>query len=91
LENEAVSLMLNYSMHSADRITHLKIVVVAMLGATLVAGIGVAARASSLDAEDEVRRIETMNGHDRSERKITIPGGGYSQSADPIYIPCRKL
>jgi len=68
--------MLNYSMQSADQITHLKIVVVALLGATLVAGVGVAARASSLDAEDEVCRIETMHGHDRSERKITITGEG---------------
>jgi hypothetical protein len=35
---------MNHSMYSADRATHLKIVVVALIGATLVAGIGIAAR-----------------------------------------------
>jgi hypothetical protein len=52
--------MLNYLMRSADRTTHLKIVVVALLAATLVAGVGVAARASSLDTEDELGRIKFM-------------------------------
>jgi hypothetical protein len=37
---------MNHSMYSADRATHLKIVVVALIGATLVAGIGIAARVS---------------------------------------------
>jgi ABC-type proline/glycine betaine transport system permease subunit len=36
--------MNNYSMFTADRMTHLKIVVVALVCATLVAGIGIAAR-----------------------------------------------
>jgi hypothetical protein len=35
---------MNHSMYSADRATHLKIVVVALVAATLVAGIGIAAR-----------------------------------------------
>jgi hypothetical protein len=34
---------MNHSMNSLDRVTHLKIVVVALLGAILVAGIGIAA------------------------------------------------
>src|SRR5215468_8366172 len=38
--------MNNFSMFTADRTTHLKIVVVALVCATLVAGIGVAARVS---------------------------------------------
>jgi len=38
--------MNNYSMFTADRMTHLKIVVVALVCATLVAGIGIAARVS---------------------------------------------
>jgi hypothetical protein len=37
---------MNHSMYSADRATHLKIVVVALIAATLVAGIGIAARVS---------------------------------------------
>ena len=36
--------MNNYSMFTADRRTHFKIVVVALVCATLVAGIGIAAR-----------------------------------------------
>jgi len=41
---------MNHSIHSADRATHLKIVVVALVGATLVAGIGIAARVSGQNA-----------------------------------------
>jgi hypothetical protein len=36
--------MNNFSLFTADRMTHLKIVVVSLVCATLVAGIGVAAR-----------------------------------------------
>ncbi|HZO47203.1 MAG TPA: hypothetical protein VFB68_15015 [Xanthobacteraceae bacterium] len=36
--------MNNSSMFTADRMTHLKIVVVALVCATLVAGVGIAAR-----------------------------------------------
>ena len=36
--------MNNFSMFTADRMTHLKIVVMALVCATLVAGIGIAAR-----------------------------------------------
>jgi hypothetical protein len=36
--------MHNFSLATVDRMTHLKIVVVALVCATLVAGIGVAAR-----------------------------------------------
>ena len=35
---------MNSSMFTADRMTHLKIVVVALVCATMVAGIGIAAR-----------------------------------------------
>lgn len=35
---------MNHSIHSADRATHLKIVVVALVAGTLVAGFGIAAR-----------------------------------------------
>jgi ABC-type proline/glycine betaine transport system permease subunit len=38
--------MNNSSMFTADRMTHLKIVVVSLICATLVAGIGIAARVS---------------------------------------------
>jgi len=35
---------MNHSIYGADRLTHLKIVVVALIGATVVAGVGIAAR-----------------------------------------------
>jgi len=39
----------NHSLYSADRGTHLKIVVVGLLCATVVAAVGIFAHASSLD------------------------------------------
>jgi hypothetical protein len=38
---------MNHSIHSADRATHLKIVVVALIAGILVAGFGISARSSS--------------------------------------------
>jgi len=41
---------MNHSMYSADRATHLKIVVVGLIAATLVAGVGIAARVTDSTA-----------------------------------------
>jgi hypothetical protein len=38
---------MNHSIYGADRLTHLKIVVVALIGAIVVAGVGIAARDTS--------------------------------------------
>ena len=38
---------MNHSIHSADRATHLKIVVVALVAGILVAGFGIAARTNA--------------------------------------------
>src|SRR4029079_18611114 len=43
-ENPREGVMNNSSMFTADRMTHLKIVVVSLVCATMVAGIGIAAR-----------------------------------------------
>lgn len=48
--------MNNSSMFTADRNTHLKIVVVSLVCATLVAGIGIAARMT--DASTASNRLE---------------------------------
>jgi len=40
---------MNHSMYSADRRTHLKIVVIGLLCATVVAAVGIFARVSDLD------------------------------------------
>ena len=50
--------MNNYSMFTADRMTHLKIVVLALVCATLVAGIGIAARVT--DSSGNVRMEATV-------------------------------
>jgi hypothetical protein len=42
---------MNHSIHSADRATHLKIVVVALVAGIAVAGLGVFARSSSDDTQ----------------------------------------
>jgi len=42
---------MNHSIHSADRSTHLKIVVIALVAGMAVAGFGIAARTHSDDAQ----------------------------------------
>lgn len=49
---------MNHSLYSADRATHMKIVVVALLACTMVAGIGIAARVSSANSADGLQRLE---------------------------------
>ena len=48
---------MNHSLYSADRATHMKIVAVALVAATLVAGIGITARIST-DSSLEARVIK---------------------------------
>ena len=40
---------MNHSIYSADRSTHLKVVVVALVAGIVVAGLGITARATSSD------------------------------------------
>ena len=42
---------MNHSIHTADRATHLKIVMVALVAGIAVAGIGVAARSNVADSQ----------------------------------------
>jgi len=44
---------MNHSMYSADRRTHLKIVVIGLLCATVVAAVGIFARVSDVDLGTE--------------------------------------
>jgi hypothetical protein len=52
--------MNNFSMFTADRMTHLKVVTVALVCATLVAGLGVAARVSDASATADGRLEATV-------------------------------
>ena len=51
---------MNHSFYSADRATHLKIVVVALLAATAVAGIGITARVNTSDTFAQVERTQII-------------------------------
>ena len=49
---------MNYSLATADRTTHLKVVVVALVAAILVVAVGIAARVTSADTE--TARVRTQ-------------------------------
>jgi hypothetical protein len=50
---------MNHSIYSADRTTHLKIVVVALVAGILVAGFGISTRATATDEVQTARVIKT--------------------------------
>jgi len=51
---------MNHSFYSADRTTHLKIVVVALLAATAVAGIGITAHVHPGDGFAQVEHAQVI-------------------------------
>ena len=51
---------MNHSIYSADRTTHLKIVVVALFAGTLIAGFGIAARDLNLGTDILTARGPTV-------------------------------
>ncbi len=63
--------MNNSSLLTADRMTHLKIVVVALVGATLVAGIGVASRFSDSGVMGNNGRLEATTPVVKAGKPIT--------------------
>ncbi|MGY8665061.1 hypothetical protein Q3C01_22240 [Bradyrhizobium sp. UFLA05-109] len=48
---------MNHSIYSADRSTHLKIVVVALVAGIAVAGLGITARSGSDDGMTQTARV----------------------------------
>jgi hypothetical protein len=48
---------MNHSIYSADRMTHLKIVVVALVAGVLVAGVGISAHNSSDEGLTQTARV----------------------------------
>jgi hypothetical protein len=48
---------MNHSIYSADRMTHLKIVVVALVAAIAVAGLSISARTGSSDDSYQTARV----------------------------------
>jgi hypothetical protein len=66
--------MNNFSMFGADRMTHLKVVTVALVCATLVAGIGVAARVTDGSASADGRMDATVIKAGKPVTAATGPG-----------------
>ncbi|MGO8911449.1 MAG: hypothetical protein ACLQDM_19300 [Bradyrhizobium sp.] len=48
---------MNHSIYSADRSTHLKIVVIALVAGIAVAGFGISARSTSDDGYSQTARV----------------------------------
>jgi hypothetical protein len=48
---------MNHSIYSADRATHLKVVVVALVAGIVVAGLGISARTNSDDGYAQTARV----------------------------------
>ena len=48
---------MNHSIYSADRMTHLKIVVVALVAGIMVAGFGISARVNGDDGVTQTARV----------------------------------
>ena len=48
---------MNHSIYSADRTTHLKIVVVALVAGIVVCGLGISARATSSDGYTQTAHV----------------------------------
>jgi hypothetical protein len=63
---------MNHSIYSADRATHVKIVVVALVCATAVAGIAIGARVTSVTTGTSVERLQGSGPVVRASRPITV-------------------
>ena len=62
---------MNHSIYSADRSTHLKIVVVALVAGIAVAGLSISARSNSDDYTQTARVI-------KAGAPVTVPSSGAS-------------
>ena len=66
---------MNHSFYSADRTTHLKIVIVALVAATAVAGIGVTARVSGGDTYAQADRTQII----KAGKPVMVTTSGQTQ------------
>jgi hypothetical protein len=63
---------MNHSIYSADRTTHLKIVVVALVAGILVAGFGITAHNSSDEGYTQTARVM------KAGKPVTVTSSGIS-------------
>src|SRR5205085_2725138 len=71
----AAEAAMNHSFYSADRTTHLKIVIVALVAATAVAGIGVTARVSTNDTFAQADRAQII----KAGKPVMVTTSGQTQ------------
>jgi hypothetical protein len=62
---------MNHSIYSADRTTHLKVVVVALFAGIVIAGLGICARTNSDDYAQTARVI-------KAGKPVTVTSSGAS-------------
>ncbi|KGT74972.1 hypothetical protein JEY40_24490 [Bradyrhizobium japonicum] len=65
---------MNHSIHSADRGTHLKIVVVALVAGILVAGFGIAAR-TNVDSSQTAQSAHVI----KAGKPVVVTNAGTSE------------
>ncbi|MBR1147691.1 hypothetical protein [Bradyrhizobium sp. AUGA SZCCT0431] len=65
---------MNHSIYSADRMTHLKIVVVALVMGILVAGFGISARTSSDEGFQQTASTPVM----KAGKPVVVTNSGNS-------------
>ena len=65
---------MNHSIYSADRMTHLKIVVVALVAAIVVAGFGISARNTSDEGLTQTASMRVM----KAGKPVVITSSGNS-------------
>ena len=65
---------MNHSIYGADRHTHIKIVVVALIGATVVAGVGIAARETGTTSGITTARNQDLVPVIRAGQPVVVGG-----------------
>lgn len=63
---------MNHSIYSADRTTHLKVVIVALVAGIMVAGFGVSARFNTDEGYTQTARVM------KADRQIAVTSAGSS-------------
>jgi len=69
---------MNHSIYSADRTTHLKIVVVALVAGIAVAGFGISARSNSDEGYTQTARVM------KAGKPVIVTSSGASVVRSPV-------